>query len=55
VTLSDEYDFAGNDTYEETLSFQALLVQLEGVYTAQVQCKNISDQGTLTFRISSKS
>lgn len=55
VTLSDEYDYAGNDTYESTLQFAAILQQNSGYYTAQVQCKNISDSGNITFRLSSKS
>jgi hypothetical protein len=55
VTLSDEYDYVGNDTYEESLEFSAGLVQYGNSYTVQVRQQNPLDQGELTYRISSRS
>jgi hypothetical protein len=55
VTLSDEYDYVGNDTYEQTLKFSAALVQFGSNYTVQVRQQNPLDQGILTYRIKSRS
>ena len=55
VTLSDEYETAGDAGLDENLVFTAALVQIEGQYSVQVKEENPLDQGNLTYRVSSRS
>lgn len=55
VTLSDDYETAGDSNLDENLVFTADLVQHEGKYSVQVKEENPLDQGNLTYRVSSRS
>jgi len=55
VTLSDDYTTAGDSSLDENLEFTAALVQNEGQYSVQVKEQNPLDQGSLTYRVLSRS
>jgi hypothetical protein len=53
--VTDDYSITGNDTVQESLRFDADIVELGTSHACRVLYQNQLDQGTLTYRINTKS